>query len=230
MARKILVVDDEEKIRRVSRAFLENEGYQVRTAADGLAALKMVDEYEPDLLVLDLMLPGISGEEVCQRIRNSYNLPVIMLTAKGTEADKIKGFQYGADDYLVKPFSLKELTMRIRAVLRRSSSDFPRADVLVYNDGLIRIYPEKMIVEQEGETVDLTKTEFDIFYFLASNPGRVFNRDKIAERVMGIEFTGFDRTIDVHIKNIRKKLKLKRGQLIETVYGAGYKFRDDLNE
>ncbi|AZO94215.1 response regulator transcription factor [Halocella sp. SP3-1] len=230
MARKILVVDDEEKIRRVSRAFLENEGYQVRTAADGLAALKMVAEYKPDLLVLDLMLPGISGEEVCQRIRNSYNLPVIMLTAKGTEADKIKGFQYGADDYLVKPFSLKELTMRIRAVLRRSSSDLPRADVLVYNNGLIRIYPEKMIVEQEGETVDLTKTEFDIFYFLASNPGRVFNRDKIAERVMGIEFTGFDRTIDVHIKNIRKKLKLKRGQLIETVYGAGYKFRDDLNE
>lgn len=230
MARKILVVDDEEKIRRVSRAFLENEGYQVRTAADGLAALKMVAEYKPDLLVLDLMLPGISGEEVCQRIRNSYNLPIIMLTAKGTEADKIKGFQYGADDYLVKPFSLKELTMRIRAVLRRSSSDLPRADVLVYNNGLIRIYPEKMIVEQEGETVDLTKTEFDIFYFLASNPGRVFNRDKIAERVMGIEFTGFDRTIDVHIKNIRKKLKLKRGQLIETVYGAGYKFRDDLNE
>ncbi|QTL97166.1 response regulator [Iocasia frigidifontis] len=230
MARKILVVDDEEKIRRVSRAFLENEGYQVRTAADGLAALKMVAEYKPDLLVLDLMLPGISGEEVCQRIRNSYNLPIIMLTAKGTEADKIKGFQYGADDYLVKPFSLKELTMRIRAVLRRGSSDLPRADVLVYNNGLIRIYPEKMIVEQEGETVDLTKTEFDIFYFLASNPGRVFNRDKIAERVMGIEFTGFDRTIDVHIKNIRKKLKLKRGQLIETVYGAGYKFRDDLNE
>lgn len=230
MTRKILVVDDEEKIRKVSRAFLENEGYQVRTAADGLTALKIIDEYKPDLIVLDLMLPGISGEEVCQRIRNSYNLPVIMLTAKGTEADKIKGFQYGADDYLVKPFSLKELTMRIRAILRRSSSDLPRADVLVYNNGLIRIYPEKMIVKQEGETVDLTKTEFDILYLLASNSGRVFSRDKIAERVMGMEFTGFDRTIDAHIKNIRKKLKLKRGQLIETVYGAGYKFRDDLNE
>ncbi len=230
MEKKILVVDDEKKLLKVIKAYLEKEGYIVKTVSGGNQALEVVKDFQPDLMVLDLMLPEISGEEVCQRVRRESSLPILMLTAKGGEDDKVKGFSYGADDYLVKPFSLSELLARIKAILRRSDYSAAKADVLIYQNGKIRVFPAEMKVLLDQEDATLTKTEFDILYVLLKNPGQVFSRDKLAEKVMGLEFKGFDRTIDAHIKNIRKKLQLDKNQFIITVYGAGYKFEGDKDE
>lgn len=230
MSEKILVVDDEIKLLKIIKGFLEKEGYQVKIVTDGQQALEQVKKFLPDLLILDLMLPKISGEKVCQQIRQSSSLPILMLTAKDREEDKIKGFNYGADDYLVKPFSMKELLVRIRAILRRSNYEATKAEVLVYNQGRIKIYPAKMIVKVNEIDVDLTKTEFKILQVLANHPGQVFSREQLSEKVMGLEFKGFDRTIDAHIKNIRKKLNLEKDNLIITVYGTGYKLVGDFNE
>lgn len=230
MKEKVLVVDDQEKLLKIIKGFLKKEGYIVETAVDGEEALFLVKEFQPDLIILDLMLPKISGEKVCQRIRQESSLPILMLTAKDSEEDIVKGFDYGADDYLVKPFSLAELLARIKAILRRSGSSTDRAEILIYQNGRIKILPREMRVEVNEEEVGLTKTEFDILHVLLKNPGYVFTREKLAERVMGLDFTGFDRTIDAHIKNIRKKLMLKRDQLIKTVYGAGYKFIGEEDE
>ena len=221
---RILLVDDQVKLLKIIKAYLENEGYLVETAQDGREALDLIKEFNPQLLVLDLMLPGISGIEVCQKIRQSSDLPILMLTAKSAEDDKLQGFEYGADDYLVKPFSLHELLARIKAILRRSNYTAAKAELMTYQQGRMIIYPGQMKVEVDGEDVPLTRTEFDILLTLARNPGQVLSRDQLAEKVMGLEFKGFDRTIDAHIKNIRKKIGLKRNQLISTVYGAGYKF------
>ncbi len=230
MEKKLLVVEDEEKLSKIVKAYLEREGYIIKTAVDGKQALLLVDDFQPDLMILDLMLPLISGEEVCQRIRQDSELPILMLTAKSGEEDKIKGFEYGADDYLVKPFSLRELSARIKAILRRTDFSADKAEVLTYNNGRIKVFLSEMRVEVNGDDVVLTKTEFDIFHVFLKNPSHVLAREQIAEKVMGLEFTGFDRTIDAHIKNIRKKLLLKKNQLIITVYGAGYKFVDDKDE
>lgn len=221
---RILLVDDQVKLLKIIKAYLENEGYLVETARDGREALGIIKEFDPQLLVLDLMLPEISGIEVCQKIRQSSDLPILMLTAKSAEEDKLQGFEYGADDYLVKPFSLHELLARIKAILRRSNYTAVKAELMTYQQGRITIYPGQMKVEVDGEDVLLTRTEFDILLTLARNPGQVLSRDQLAEKVMGLEFKGFDRTIDAHIKNIRKKVGLKRNQLISTIYGAGYKF------
>lgn len=221
---RILLVDDQVKLLKIIKAYLENEGYLVETAQDGREALDLIKEFNPQLLVLDLMLPEISGIEVCQKIRQSSDLPILMLTAKSAEDDKLQGFEYGADDYLVKPFSLHELLARIKAILRRSNYTAAKAELMTYQQGRMIIYPGKMKVEVDGEDVLLTRTEFDILLTLARNPGQVLSRDQLAEKVMGLEFKGFDRTIDAHIKNIRKKIGLKRNQLIYTIYGAGYKF------
>lgn len=230
MEKKLLVVEDEEKLSKIIKAYLEREGYIAKTAVDGKQALLLADDFQPDLMILDLMLPLISGEEVCQRIRQESDLPILMLTAKSGEEDKIKGFEYGADDYLVKPFSLRELSARIKAILRRTDFSADKAEVLTYNNGRIKVLLSEMRVEVNGDDVVLTKTEFDIFHVFLRNPSHVLSREQIAEKVMGLEFTGFDRTIDAHIKNIRKKLLLKKNQLIITVYGAGYKFVDDKDE
>ncbi len=230
MEKKLLVVEDEEKLLKIVKAYLEREGYIVKTAVDGKQALILVEDFQPDLMILDLMLPLISGEEVCQRIRQESELPILMLTAKNGEEDKIKGFEYGADDYLVKPFSLRELSARIKAILRRTDFSADKAEVLTYINGRIKVLLSEMRVEVNGDDVVLTKTEFDILHVFLRNPSRVLSREQIAEKVMGLEFTGFDRTIDAHIKNIRKKLLLKKNQLIITVYGAGYKFADDKHE
>lgn len=221
---RILLVDDQVKLLKIIKAYLENEGYLVETAQDGREALDLIKEFNPQLLVLDLMLPEISGIEVCQKIRQSSDLPILMLTAKSAEDDKLQGFEYGADDYLVKPFSLHELLARIKAILRRSNYTAAKAELMTYQQGRMIIYPGQMKVEVDGEDVLLTRTEFDILLTLARNPGQVLSRDQLAEKVMGLEFKGFDRTIDAHIKNIRKKIGLKRNQLIYTIYGAGYKF------
>lgn len=225
--KKILVVDDEPKIRKVVTAYLENADYQVEEAEDGEEALEKVEEVGPDLLVLDLMLPKLSGEEVCQRIRQNSDLPILMLTAKSSEDDKVDGLNYGADDYLVKPFSNRELMARIKSILRRSDYTAKKADVIIYNNGELKLYPEKMKVIYQNDSIDLTNTEFKILYTLARNPGQVLSREQLAEKVMGLEFKGFDRTIDAHIKNIRKKLGISRDQYISTVYGAGYRFIAD---
>lgn len=227
MNKKILVVDDEDKLRKILRAFLEKEGFVVITAADGIEAVEVINNSPPDLVVLDLMLPGLSGEEVCQQIRQKMDVPVLMLTAKGEEEDKINGFKYGADDYLVKPFSLRELLARIKAILRRSDYQAEKADVYIYQKGKLRIYPEEMRVEVDGKDVHLTRTEFDLIYLLSRHPGQVFSREQLVEKIMGLEYRGFDRTIDAHIKNIRKKMNLKKNELIKTIYGTGYKFEGE---
>ncbi len=223
-------MDDEEKQLRIIKSYLEKKGYVVETAIDGSQGLRLVADFKPDLMILDLMLPEISGEKVCQRVRQGSDLPILMLTAKSDEDDKIKGFEYGADDYLVKPFSLRELLARIKAIIRRSNNSAAKAEVLSYNNDLIKVFISEMKVEVDDKDAGLTKTEFDILNVFINNPAHVLSREQIAEQVMGLEFKGFDRTIDAHIKNIRKKLALKKNQLIITVYGAGYKFVGDKDE
>jgi len=227
MSKKILIVDDEKKIRNIIAKYLKNEGYKVENAADGREALALIKTFQPDLMVLDLMLPKLSGEEVCQQVRQSSELPILMLTAKSREKDKLQGFNFGADDYLIKPFSPRELVARVKAIIRRTDYEADKAEVLIYNKGKIKVSPAKMTVELDGKNVNLTKTEFEILYILIKNTGQVLSRNQLAEKVMGLEFKGFDRTIDTHIKNIRKKLSLTKKEYILTIYGAGYKFISD---
>lgn len=224
MSEKILVVDDEYKIRKVIKGYLEKEGYEAITAEDGRKALEFYKNENLDLIILDLMLPELSGEEVCSRIRHDSDIPIIMLTAKGQEDERIEGLDIGADDYIVKPFSPRELMARVRAILRRSDYQAPKAEYKSYLNGDLKIYPSKMEVYFKDEIIEFTSTEFDILIYLARHPGQVLSRDQLVEQVMGLEFKGFDRTIDAHIKNIRKKLKVTGNKFVETVYGAGYKF------
>ena len=223
---KILIVEDEAKIRKIIKSYLK-EDYSILEAEDGEQALDIFKNNEIDLIILDLMLPKISGEEVCQKIRQISDVAIIMLTAKSGEEDKIDGFNYGADDYLSKPFSPRELLMRVKAILRRSK-DKEKASIITLNDGQYKIYPEEMIVKKNAENCDLTTTEFKILMALINNSEQVLSREQLADKVMGLEFSGFDRTIDAHIKNIRKKLDLEKDQYIVTVYGAGYKFLGDI--
>ena len=224
MSEKILVVDDEYKIRKVIKGYLEKEGYETITAEDGQEALEYYKNENPDLIILDLMLPEMSGEEVCSRIRHASDIPIIMLTAKGQEEDRVEGLDIGADDYVVKPFSPRELMARVRALLRRSDYQAPKAEYMSYLEGDLKIYPSKMQVSYKDEIIEFTSTEFEILIYMARHPGQVLSRDQLVESVLGLEFKGFDRTIDAHIKNIRKKLKITDKKIIETVYGAGYKF------
>lgn len=223
---KILVVEDENKIRKIIKSYLQDE-YQISEAVNGEEALNIYKNENFDLIILDLMLPKISGEEVCQKIRQVSEIPIIMLTAKSSEEDKIDGFNYGADDYLTKPFSPRELLARTRAILRRSGGK-EKASIISLNNGEFKIYPDEMIVKKEEEDCELTSTEFKILLTLLNNAGQVLSREQLADKVMGLEFSGFDRTIDAHIKNIRKKLGLEKDQYIVTVYGAGYKFIGDI--
>lgn len=224
MAEKILIVDDEFKIRKVIKAYLKKEGYQTITAKDGNEALEYFTEQDLDLIILDLMLPKISGEEVCNKIRQSSDIPIIMLTAKSQENERIEGLNIGADDYVVKPFSPRELTARIKAILRRSDYKTSKAEVISYLSNDLKIYPSEMKVTFKDQVIDFTSTEFEILFYMSRNPNQVLSRDQLVDKVLGLEFKGFDRTIDVHIKNIRKKLSITDQQLIETVYGVGYKF------
>ena len=224
MEGKILIVDDEYKIRKIIKAYIEKEGFEAITAEDGKEALEYYKIKNPDLIILDLMLPELSGEEVCKKIRHDSDIPIIMLTAKGQENDKIEGLDIGADDYVVKPFSPKELMARVRAIIRRSDYQAPKAEYMSYLDGKLKIYPRKMKITFRDELIEFTSTEFDILTYLARHPGQVLSRDQLVENVLGLEFKGFDRTIDAHIKNIRKKLRITDEKIIETVYGAGYKF------
>ena len=224
---EILIVEDERKIRKVIRGYLEKEGFMVKETSEGKKALEIIKQDSPSLVILDLMLPDTSGENICQLIRQESDLPVLMLTAKSKTKNKIKGLKLGADDYLVKPFDPQELIARIKAILRRSGPRNHTSEVIILGQDRIKIYPESGEVKVKNKNADLTGTEFKILYTLIKNPHQILTRYQLADRALGLEFDGYDRTIDVHIKNIRQKLKLKKGEYIHTVYGQGYKYVGD---
>lgn len=224
---KILVVDDEQKLVDVVKAYLVKEGFEVIIAMDGETALNIFNKETIHLIVLDLMLPKISGEHVCRKIRSASSVPIIMLTAKADEDERIEGISMGADDYLTKPFSVRELVVRVRALLRRSYKNAsPLADILSFNNGNLEIDVKKMIVKKQGKDVGLTTNEFKVLTILLINPGQVFSREQLVEKAFGMDYEGFDRTVDTYIKNIRQKIEdnPKEAKYITTVYGIGYKF------
>ena len=223
MTRKILVVDDEKKIVEILKAYLEKEGYQVITAYDGRSALELARSHSPDLIILDLMLPEVSGWDVCRELRQRSEVPVIMLTARDDTTDKIVGLELGADDYVTKPFDPKEITSRVRAVLRRSEGKSVVKAIL--NVGDISIDTEKRLVRRGDINIELTPIEFEILRTLAENPGRVYSRMQLLDKVQGDAYEGYERTVDTHIKNLRKKLELdpEHPRYVVTVYGVGYK-------
>jgi two-component system, OmpR family, response regulator RegX3 len=222
---RILVVEDEAHIAEVVQSYLEREGHMPVWAATGEQGLEDFARRRPDLVVLDLNLPGISGEEVCRRMRAVSDVPIIMLTARDGEEDLVKGLELGADDYLTKPFSPRELTARVRALLRRARSDeTPQADVLERAGGRLVVDNARRRVTLDGAPVELTESEFRLLQTLARFPGRVYTRFELVEKVQGYEYEGYERTIDAHVKNLRHKLgeDARRPELILTVYGRGY--------
>lgn len=225
---KILVIDDEFGILEVVHAYLLKEGFGVFTSMTGKEGMFIFQQVPIDLIVLDLMLPDITGEEICKWVRKQSQVPVIMLTAKKEEADRIHGLELGADDYLLKPFSAKELVMRIHAILRRvySAGKMERR-FMSFDQGKIYIEPVERIVKINDQVVDLTKNEYDLLLVMAENPDRTFTREQLIEFAFGSDYPGYDRTIDVHVKNIRKKIEadLKDPAYIVTVFGVGYKFK-----
>jgi two-component system alkaline phosphatase synthesis response regulator PhoP len=223
---KILIVDDEENILKIVEAYLVAKNYQVFRAMDGEEALRKAETIRPDLIVLDLMLPDISGLEVCRRIRKSSSVPVIMLTARTTEQDILSGLQIGADHYMTKPFSPKELVARVQTVLRRSHPE-PQEVKWSFEGGLLEIYPDNKQVFKKGVEVGLTPTEYRLLTLLASHPQQIFPRQQLLQVVKGLDFDGTDRVIDVHIKNLRQKIEdddTRTPYYILTIYGEGYRF------
>jgi two-component system, OmpR family, response regulator RegX3 len=223
--RRILLVEDEKSIRSAVAAYLEREGYWVTPAEDGQIALDEFAKHKFDVIVLDLMLPKVSGEQVCREIRNVSDVPIIMLTAKGEEEDRIAGLELGADDYLVKPFSPRELVARVRALLRRAHVDSePQRDRLVFGDLEVDVTGHKAFLH--GDELDLTASEFKLLTTLARYPGRVYSRMELVEKVLGYDFEGYERTIDSHVKNLRAKLEddPRDPTFIYTVHGVGYRF------
>lgn len=221
---KILIVEDEEKISNVQKAYLEKEGYEVYTSTTGIKALKLFDSIEFDLIILDLMLPDIQGEDICKIIRNKSDVYIFIVTAKSTLEDRIKGLNTGADEYLVKPFSPRELVARVNSLFRRLTSN--NTSILSFDNGSLEIHKDSRIVKVRGHEISLTPNEFDILYSLAINKGKVLTREQLIDRVFGMDFEGFDRTVDVHIKNIRKKIEedSKNPKYVLTVTKLGYKF------
>ena len=223
MQRKVLIVEDEAKIREIVKIYLERDGFVVYEAGTGREGLEVFQDVEPDLVILDLMLPELSGEEVCQAIRSKWETPIIMLTAKTSEGDRIRGLQSGADDYVTKPFSPKELVARVNAVLRRN---WGRDQLeLTSGDGVIRVNQTKHEITIGGQEVALTPTEYRLLVLFLRNPGIVFSRGELAEHAFGWDYQGYEETIYVHIKNLRKKLEAQTTkEYITTVYGMGYKW------
>ncbi len=219
---RILVVEDEGKIAEIVKAYLEREGFQIILAETGEKALAAVKQGF-DLIILDLMLPDMEGEDICQTIREDSDVPIIMLTAKSEEEDRIKGLGIGADDYVVKPFSPRELVARVKALLRRVKGS---KEVISFNNSDLVIDAKRFEVRKKGAQVILTPTEFKLLQCVADRPGQVFSRLQLVNVILGYDFEGYDRTIDAHIKNIRHKIEdnQKSPSYVKTVYGIGYKF------
>lgn len=225
MDRKILLVEDEKGISSIISSYLQKEGYEVSQAFNGDEALKYFTTNDFDLVILDRMLPLISGEEVLKTIRQLSDVPVILVTAKVEEIDKIEGFQLGADDYVTKPFSPKELMERVRAILRRIRKDPVNTNILSFDNGRLIINLDNYTCKVNGNEVTLTNNEFSILQVLFSKPGKIFTREEIISIAFGDEYDAFDRAIDTHIKNIRQKIEEnpREPKYIKTVYGVGYK-------
>ena len=228
----ILVVDDEAKIRQLVGAYLEREGHTVLLADAGLPALDLAQRLHPDLLVLDLGLPDLPGEEVLRLLRRSSDTPVIMLTARAAEGDRVMGLRLGADDYVTKPFSPRELMARVDAVLRRTGRGGLAARVPSFAGGRLTVDTERREATLDGRPLELTRTEFDLLATLASRPGRVWTRYEVVSRVQGHSYEGYERTVDAHVKNLRRKLgdDAHEPEFVVTVPGVGYKFAAPLDE
>jgi len=220
---KILIVEDERKISDILKSYLEREGFGIKIAETGREALRLIKD-RFDLIILDLRLPDMEGEEVCRSIRGISDVPIIMLTAKSSEDERVKGLGIGADDYVIKPFSPRELVARVKAHLRRTQKGDKK--ILSFNEGVLIIDTTSMEVRKRKEPVSLTTTEFKILLSLAERPGAVLNRLQLMNMVQGYDFEGYDRVIDAHIKNIRHKIEdnIQKPVFIKTIYGAGYKF------
>jgi DNA-binding response OmpR family regulator len=228
--KRVLIVDDDVKIVELVKMYLTRDGYHVITAYNGTDALKLARDSHPDLLVLDIMLPGINGLEICRILRSESRVPIILLTAKTTEQDRIAGLDLGADDYVTKPFSPRELAARVRAVFRRTAddSDDLGPEELKFSNLKVNFTRHEAYINEKP--LKLTPVEFKLLGVFVGEPNRVFSRTQLVEKVLGYDFDGFDRTIDVHILNLRRKLEPEPGQLqyIKTIYGSGYKFTGGL--
>ena len=222
---KILVVDDDSNISELLKIYFENEGYDVKLAADGVEGLNFFKIYEPDLVLLDIMLPKKDGWQVCREIREISSKPIIMITAKGEVFDKVLGLELGADDFVVKPFDMKELSARVKAVLRRYQNPSNQSDDEVIKFDNIEISLQKYELKLCGKPVDIPPKELELLYFLSSNYNRVFTRDQLLDKVWGFDYLGDSRTVDVHVKRLREKLEGASDKwLLKTVWGVGYKF------
>jgi len=224
---KVLIVDDDVKIAKLLQSYFENESFITYLAHDGFQALALVRDKKPDILVLDLMLPGMNGWDVCRQMRKENDIPILMLTARDEETDRLIGLEMGADDYVTKPFSPREVVARAKVILRRLQRTVAKPEAIKAGDLLIDT--EGHMVFLQGIALELTPTEFKILEILATNQGRVYSRLQIVEQVQGYAFEGYERTIDGHIKNLRRKIEEnpREPRYIQTVYGVGYKFAGD---
>ncbi|MEX2106187.1 MAG: response regulator transcription factor [Solirubrobacterales bacterium] len=224
--KKVVVIDDEPSVQDVVRGYLERDGYLVYVAGNGAEGLALAERTKPGLIVLDLMLPDISGEEICREIRSRSDVPILMLTAKSGEEERVGGLTLGADDYLTKPFSPRELVARVRAILRRTGgAEMPLVEKLSFDGGGLVVDTVEHEVLVDGVAVDLTPNEYKLIVTLARYPGRVYSRFELINHVQGYDFEGYERTIDVHVKNLRRKIEAdpRKPRYVETVFGAGYR-------
>ena len=225
MDTKLLIVDDDQNICDMLKLYFENEGYKVKTANDGVEGLATFKIYDPDLVLLDIMMPKKDGWQVCREIREISPKPVIMITAKGEVFDKVLGLELGADDFMVKPFDMKELSARVKAVLRRFNAHSKTMDDEIVKFENIEISLQKYELKLNGKAIDIPPKELELLYFLASNCNRVFTRDQLLDKVWGFDYLGDSRTVDVHVKRLREKLEgVSDKWVLKTVWGVGYKF------
>ncbi len=228
MPSTVLIVEDDPHALELVRLYLDQDGHQVLVATNGIEGLRLAREAAPDLIVLDLMLPGIDGTEVCRQVRQESNVPIIMVTARVEEEDRLMGLEMGADDYITKPFSPRELAARVRVVLRRTAREQSERTRYELKQGPFTVNIPHGTVHRDSTAVRLTPTEFRLLVLLMGDPGRIFSRKLIIDRVFGYDFDGFDRTVDAHVSSLRRKLDSTPGEprFIHTVYGLGYKFGD----
>ena len=227
MSSKVLIVEDDPDAVRLVELYLQRDGHKVLTALDGAEGLRLAREAKPDLVVLDLMLPGMNGFEVCRALREESDVAVVMLTARVEEQDRLAGLDLGADDYVTKPFSPRELAARVRAVLRRTAREVAERGPAELEYGDIRVELDRRDVHVGGTELHLTPTEFRLLAMMVREPGRTFTRGQIIDRVFGFDFDGFDRTVDAHVANLRRKLEAGGDiQYVHTIYGIGYRFGD----